>query len=507
MSHLILAPVLLPALTAVVVLLTARLSPLFHRGLSVVSLLLTLGASLALLGTAHEGARQAYAMGAWPAPHGIVLVLDQLSGTMLVLVGLLALGALVYASQGWDLRGKNFHALFQFQLMGLNGAFLTGDLFNLFVFFEILLIASYGLLHHGGGQDRLRASLHYVILNLVGSAFFVIGLALIYGGSGTLNMAELARILPAVSGQERVVLTSAGLLLFLVFSIKAAAVPLQFWLPSAYASAAAPVACLFAIMTKVGLYGIIRVHGLVYGFDSPLMVRFVPLLLLAGGALTLLVGAFGALASRSLRDALAWLVISSVGTATLALGLLGPEALAAALYYIVHSTLATGAMFLLAELIREQRGETGDLLRTGPNVQQRALLGGLFLIGAATVAGLPPTSGFFGKVAILTAATSRPEVVGWVYAAVLLGSLVGLITLSRAGSVLFWNLGPPHHVHPHRTTLGQIAPVVLLLGLTVGMSAGGGPLIEFMSEVAEQTLDRAGYVEAVLAEPIGGGAP
>ncbi|TVQ90028.1 MAG: monovalent cation/H+ antiporter subunit D [Deltaproteobacteria bacterium] len=500
MNHLILAPILIPALSAVIVLLTARADLRLHRSLSLLAMLLSCSASIALAYSAFSGAPQVYAMGGWPPPHGIVFVLDRLSATMLVLLGVLGLAALLYASQGWDARGKNFHALFHFQIMGLNGAFLTGDLFNLFVCFEILLIASYGLLLHGGGQERLRAGLHYVILNLVGSAFFVIGLALVYGGSGTLNMAELARKLTVASPAEGVVLTAAGLMLLFVFSIKAAAVPLQFWLPAAYANAAAPVACLFAIMTKVGLYGILRIHGLVYGLDSPHIVRYAPFLLLVGGAVTLLVGAFGALGSRGLRELLAWLVISSVGTALLAIGLLGTEATAAALYYMVHSTLAAGAMFLLAELIREQRGSTGDLLRPGPNVTQPTLLGGLFLLGALTVAGLPPTSGFIGKAAVLASATHRPEVVATVYAVVLLGGLIGLVTLSRAGSVLFWNLGPSPDIQPRAAGVGRVLPVLLLFGLTLGMSAGGGPLLELMTGVAAQATDTSSYIDVVLRD-------
>jgi multicomponent K+:H+ antiporter subunit D len=445
-------------------------------------------------------------MGAWSLPHGIVFVLDSLSATMLVLLSALALAALLYASQGWDERGKNFHALFQFQLMGLNGAFLTGDIFNLFVFFEILLIASYGLLLHGGGANRLKAGLHYVIVNLVGSALFVIALALVYGGAGTLNMADLARKLAEASSSEGVVLTAAGLLLLLVFAIKGAAVPLQFWLPGAYASAAAPVACLFAIMTKVGLYAILRVHGLVWGLDSALIGKYAPWLLIIGGAITLAVGAAGAIASQRLKDLLAWLVISSVGTAMIAIGHVGVDALSAALYYIVHSTLITGAMFLLAEIIANQRGAANDRLIPGPPLLQPSLLGGLFLLGAATMAGLPPTSGFIGKVGILAAAAQTPYTSAFVFAIVLGGGLLTLVTLSRAGSVLFWNVEPAAtDLHEEATpigrtaTLGELSAVGLLLGLTIALSAGAGPMFEHTRSVAAASLDTPAYIDEVLS--------
>jgi multicomponent K+:H+ antiporter subunit D len=530
LNHLILAPILLPAITAILLLLTARADRMAHRAGSVLSLLATAGVAGGLAWQAGTGPRQVYAMGAWPLPHGIVLVLDPLSATFLVLTAALALGALLFASQGWDQRGRNFHAIFQFQLMGLNGAFLTGDIFNLFVFFEILLIASYGLLLHGGGARRVRAGLHYVVLNLVGSALFLVGLALVYGGAGTLNMADLIGAVAHPEPADTVVLTAAGLTLLIVFSIKAAAVPLQFWLPGAYASASAPVACLFAIMTKVGLYAILRVHGVVFGLDGALLAKYAPILLLIGGVVTLAVGAVGALASRSLKDMLAWLVISSVGTALIALGHGGPHALTAALYYIVHSTLVAGAMFLLADLIAQQRGPVGDALRPGPVLAQPNLLGGLFLVGAATMAGLPPTSGFLGKVAVLRAAALEPYWSGLVFAAILIGGLLALVTLSRAGSALFWNLNTPaapddhghgHDAHDHHTQppatdaevtptarparLGELVPVLLLLGLSLALAAAGGPAFAYMESVAASTLDRAGYAHDVFAagpEPV-----
>jgi multicomponent K+:H+ antiporter subunit D len=517
-NHLILVPILLPALTAVLILFAARADRMLHRTGSLLSLLGTAAVSGILAWQALEGPRQVYTLGAWPVPHGIVLVLDPLGATMLVLVSALAVGALLFAAQGWDLRGRNFHPLFQLQLMGLNGAFLTGDIFNLFVFFEILLIASYGLLLHGGGEGRLKVGLHYVVLNLVGSVLFILGLALVYGGAGTLNMADLAVQATTASPLGQGVLTAAALLLLVVFALKAAAVPLHFWLPGAYASATAPVACLFAIMTKVGLYAILRVHGLVFGLDAALPGPVVAQLMLYGGGVTLAVGAVGALASRNLRDLLAWLMISSVGTTLVALSHGDLAAWSAALYYLVHSTLAAGAMFLLAEVIAEQRGRLEDALRPGPALAQPALLGGLFLIGAATLAGLPPTSGFLGKVAILQAALDTPFSAAFVFAVVLGGSLLTLVTLARAGSALFWNLdaragggevdpdepfleADPADLwpRPNPAGWGELTPIALLLGLTVAMSAGGGPLFATLERVAAATLDQDGYVRDVLA--------
>ncbi len=271
----------------------------------VVAALLAVEADLGLL--------QVYRVGGWPAPFGIVLVIDRLSAAMLLLCSAIALPVLVYAGGGWDSHGRHFHPMFQFQLMGLNGAFVTGDLFNLFVFFEVLLVASYVLMLHGQGRDRYAVGVHYVTLNLAASALFLIGVALIYAQTGTLNLAELALRVPQLQGAEASLLQAGGMLLLVVFGFKAALVPLSMWLPQTYATSAAPVAALFAIMTKVGVYAIWRVHGVVFGDgagESALMVQ--PLLLPLALATSVL-GVLGALAARTLPRLIAWLTVVSVG--------------------------------------------------------------------------------------------------------------------------------------------------------------------------------------------------
>src|SRR5690606_29127830 len=221
--------------------------------------------AIGLYVTASDGEPQPYLLGNWPAPFGIILVLDRLSATMVLVTSALALGAVLYASAGWDEKGRHFHALFQFQLLGINGAFLTGDIFNLFVFFEVLLIASYGLALHGGGPQRLKAGFQYVAINLIASTVFLFAVGLIYAVTGTLNMADLAVKVPQAAEADVALLRTGALLLFSVFAVKAALVPLHWWLPMAYAAAAAPAAALFAVMTKVGAYSILRLYTLVFG--------------------------------------------------------------------------------------------------------------------------------------------------------------------------------------------------------------------------------------------------
>jgi multicomponent K+:H+ antiporter subunit D len=249
----------MPLMAGAICLLLEQRSPLLARALSIGTTVLLLGVALYLAGVAATGTVHSYLLGNWKAPFGIVLALDRLSALMLVLTAVVAVASVLYARGGaargaHDEQGPHYHALFQFQLMGLNGAFLTADLFNLFVFFEVLLIASYGLLLHGGGASRLKAAIHYVGFNLTGSALFLIAVALLYGITGTLNMADLAQRVAVLGPEKATLVRSAALLLIVVFGVKAALLPLYFWLPDTYRAAAAPVAALFAIMTQVGVY-------------------------------------------------------------------------------------------------------------------------------------------------------------------------------------------------------------------------------------------------------------
>jgi multicomponent K+:H+ antiporter subunit D len=516
-QHLPVLPVLLPAATAIVLLLLGDQGGSSHghhrlllaRRLAIGSAALGLLIALALAVQADTGALAVYRLGAWPAPFGIVLVVDRLSAMMLVLTGLVALPVLVYASGGWDSHGRHFHALFQFQLMGLNGAFVTGDLFNLFVFFEVLLIASYVLMLHGGGRERLRVGLHYVVLNLVASALFLIGASLVYGLTGTLNFADLALRVPQVVGPDAVLLKAAALVLLVVFGFKAALAPLSLWLPATYAATSPPVAALFAIMTKVGVYAILRVHGVVFGDFTPagpgdsaaLVVQpwLLPLAL-AGSVVAVL----GALAADSLNRLVAWLTVASVGTILAAIGLFGAPAWSAALYYMANSTLVIAGLFLLAELVAAQRGQAGGQLQPASAVAQPTLLGLLLLLAAASSAGLPPLPGFIGKVMLLQASYGHAWATA-LWAVVLLVGFFTLIGLARAGSILFWNVRPSDGAAAAGASPPLVVATVALVGASVAMSVLAAPLMRYTDAAALQLTDRAAYARAVLPE-MGGAA-
>jgi len=500
----VIAPVLLPLLAGILLLLLPQSRLTLHRALSVMAVAAQLGLMLALMAAVSDGRILIYALGNWPAPFGIVLVADRLTAWMLVITALLALFALLYALRGDDRAGRYFHVLFQLQLFGLNGAFLTGDLFNLFVFFEILLLASYGLLLHGGGRRRIRAGLHFVVVNLAGSTLFLFAVGTLYGVLGTLNMADLAIKVAAAPPENVPLVRAAGLLLFGVFALKAALLPFYLWLPAAYAHTSASAAALFAIMTKVGAYSILRVYTLIFGPEAGPAANLLECWLLPLALATLMVGMIGTVASTHLRQQAAYLVVASVGSLLIAFGLNTPAGIAAGLYYLPHTTFAAAALFLLADLIARQRGIMSDRLDSGPDLPNSRLLGALFFITAIAVTGLPPLSGFLGKFLTLRAALDHP-LLPWVMGAILVAALLGLIALARTGSLLFYRVDPETApATPWPTIWVEIAPVIGLLLLLLGLTVGAGPAFDQSRAITDQMLQPQLYIQAVMNP---GGAP
>lgn len=493
-------PVLLPLIGGIA-LLFSRLGGLqLQRS---VSLLFTAGLIVITLQTlfvATTEGHQVYLLGNWLAPFGIVLVLDQLSALMVLLTAVLSLFALLYAiAQDTDKQGEDFHTLFQIQLFGLNGAFLTGDLFNLFVFFEVLLLASYGLLLHGGGRLRTKGGLHYVVINLVGSSLFLFAVGTLYGVLGTLNMADLAAKMATVSADDQGIVAAAALLLLVVFGIKAAIFPLYLWLPGAYANTSAAVAALFAIMTKVGLYAIIRVHGTLFAEQAGPLAGLHTDLLLWLGMLTLILAVFGVFAARGLKEQAAFLILASVATLLVGIGIDNSAALSASLYYLVHSTLIGGAMFLLADLVARGRGSYADRLRSAPAMSRAILMGSLFLLSAIAIAGVPPLSGFFGKVLILDSAIGHPSQ-AWIFTIVLLGSLLMMIALARSGSILFYQVSDDGENDGQAFNTRATTVMIALLMLSPVLVVAAGPMTILTEQIAEQLSDSRAYIDAVLGQ-------
>ncbi|SDX93640.1 monovalent cation/H+ antiporter subunit D [Acinetobacter kyonggiensis] len=507
--------ILIPAFTAFLLVLLGNpgAGSLAHdwrqpwrRGISYISSILGLATAILYLISASSGQISVYNLGEWAAPFGIVLVLDQLSALMVVLTYALATAVLWYASHEWDTRGRYFHAMFHFLLMGLCGAFLTGDLFNLFVFFEILLMASYVLLLHGQGKARFQLGIHYVTINLLASALFLIGLGIIYGSVGSLNMADVTRLIPLLEPDQHKLAVAGGLLLFVVFGIKAAMLPVGFWLPKTYAVATTPVAAIFTIMTKVGIYAILRINGTV--FDDHLSQSILVSWLLPIGLITSVYGVIGAIGAERLRRFVGFMILSSIGTILIAISLFNTLAWAAALYYLVHSTLIAAAFYLLSGWITSQRGAFKDHFKVAPHMKQQKVVSLTFFLIALMMAGLPPFSGFLGKVFILQATSHSPYQL-LIIIVVLIVSLLSIIAFTRIGFVLFWRATQPednpnsaeykaYQALPDQAPARNDKTIYLLLLALILYMVYASPIQQYMFKTAEQIQNNALYESRIL---------
>ncbi len=463
-----------------------------------------------------------YLLGDWQAPFGIVVVVDRLSALMLALTSMLGLAAWVYATARWDRSGVHFHPLFQFLLMGLNGAFLTGDLFNLFVFFEVLLAASYGLVLHGSGRARVAAGQHYIVVNLVASFLLLIAMALVYGVAGTLNMADLALRAGLLEGPERLLFEAGAAVLGVAFLIKAAAWPLNFWLPAAYASACAPVGAIFAIMTKVGIYALLRIGSLLLPTGAP--AAFGGEWMFPLGIATLAFGAIGLLAATQPERQAGYCIIMSSGTLLAALGMPGVTLTGPALFYLIISVLALGALFMLLEMIERTQSFGADMLAVSMEAfdledpepsdfsddvigvaipAAMAFLGMSFVACALLIAGLPPLSGFVAKFSLLAAALSMsdsggPSPAAWVLvSSVVISGLVCIIAFGRTGIRLFWSAEDT--VTP-RLRISEAAPVATLIMICVALSFWAGPAMQYLDQTASYLDKPDAYINAVLSQ-------
>ncbi len=534
--HLVAVPILLPLLAGCLLLWLDSRRHLVKAALSLGAVLLNLLVAALLLRRTAHGAAEAFTVylpSNWEVPFGIVLVLDRLSALMLLVAALVALAALLFALARWDRAGAHFHVLFQLQLMGLNGAFLTADLFNLFVFFEVMLAASYGLLLHGSGPARVRAGLHYLTINLAASSLFLIGASMIYGVAGSLNMADVAAKIPALPAGDRPLLHVAGAILAVAFLAKAAMWPLNFWLAPAYASASAPSGAVFAVLTKVGVYVLLRLSTLMFSGDAGDSAGFGSAWLLWGGMATVVFGALGVLGSQRPARLAGFSVIVSSGTLMAMLGVGRPDVTAGALYYLASSTFAVSAFFLLTELMdRSRHPDPADQrapedeedhlpfaladqeLQRDANLDDdeavligraipaaTVLLGAAFIACALLLAGLPPLSGFVGKFLMLAALLNPPgaviEWVHWLLLAIVTGSgLLSLVALSRTGMRFFWT--PVGRAAPVARSV-EYLPIVMLVTLCLWLALRADVVFGYTRATAELVHAPRQYIDAVFA--------
>jgi multicomponent K+:H+ antiporter subunit D len=546
MPHLIVAPIILPLFTAALMMMLGEKHRPLKARINLLSSMLGLAIACYLMWWVQAQGQASsigvYLPGNWQVPFGIVLVVDRLSALMLVLTGIVGVCALLFAMARWDRAGASFHALFQIQLMGLYGAFLTADLFNLFVFFEVLLAASYGLMLHGSGRARVSAGLHYIAINLLASSLFLIGAAMIYGVTGTLNMADLAMKIPLVPEADRGLLHAGAAILATAFLAKAGMWPLNFWLVPAYSAASAPVAALFAIMTKVGVYTLLRLWTLLFSGQAGASAHFGGDWLIYGGLATIGVAALCIVAAQRLERMASLSILVSAGILLAAIGFGQVGLIAGALFYLVSSTLALSALFLLAELIERSRSaneipleEDADPMPLpveslhppkGINLddEQKAVVGqvipwtmaflGLsFIACALLIIGMPPLSGFIGKLNLISALLN-PKGLGvdseqtlspaaWAFLALLiLSGLASLIALTRVGVQRFWT--PQERPSP-LLRRNECVPIMILLGLCVLLAVRAEPLLRYTADTAALLDDPKQYVMTVLGtQPIPG---
>ena len=500
MNVVLILPVLIPFLTAISAVLNWH-NRSRQRILSVAGACGLFGSSLALFSQVWLHGIQASQMGNWPAPFGITIVADLFSASLVVLTGLTGLVVVIYSLAAIDSKRESFgfHALMHFLLMGVCGAFLTGDIFNLYVWFEVLLISSFVLLQLGGEKAQLEGAIKYVTINLVSSALFLTAIAILYGMVGTLNMADLAVQLKSVDRQE--MLTTVSVLFLLAFGIKAAIFPLFFWLPASYHTPPAPVAAIFAgLLTKVGVYSLVRVFTLLFAQNS----EHIHQLILAAAGLTMMTGILGALIQNDFRRVLSFNLVSHIGYMIMGLGLFTPLAFAGTVFYTIHDIIVKTCLFLVGGIIHRLKG-TYKLSNLGGIYTDYPLVGIVFLVPALSLAGVPPLSGFWGKFVLVKAGLDGRQ---YVIAAVAL--VVGLLTLYSMAilwSEAFWKKAPNADTSslqalPVRSWLLYIIPVAVLASLMVLIGFLPEPVFDFARRSAEQLADPTAYIETVLGKSI-----
>lgn len=500
MNTVLIAPVVLPLLTGILTLLFWS-RPRVQRVISVAGAVGLLLASLVLFEAVWRDGIQAVSIGNWPAPFGITMVADLFSALMVVLAAVTGTAVAVYALAGIDAHREahGYHTFFHVLLMGVCGAFLTGDVFNLYVWFEVMLIASFVLAALGGLPAQLEGAVKYVTLNLISSALFLAAAGILYGMVGTLNMADASMRLGALRDPG---LSNVLAMLFLVaFGIKAAVFPLYFWLPASYHTPPVVVSAVFAgLLTKVGVYALIRFFTLIFTRD----VGFTHTIILVIAGATMVSGVFGAMVQQDFRRILSFHIVSQIGYMIMGLGLFSPFALAGSVFYIAHHIIVKTNLFLVSGIVHRIRG-TFDLPGLGGLFRSAPLLSTLFLIPAFSLAGMPPLSGFWAKLSLVQAGLGADQ-----YAIVAVALFAGLLTLfsmTKIWGEVFWkepgtpsgpDTAPPGPLRGGER-VAYLAPVIGLAILTVFIGLTVEPLMTVALRAADQLANPVLYINAVLA--------
>ncbi len=495
MSALVPLPIVMPLAGAALAIIVGRYRSA-QRAISLIALASTLAVSIVLLAGADREGFVTHNAGGWSADLGIVLVVDRLAGLMLVVSSLALFAVMVFAvgEAADEQQHVGFHPVYLVLAAGVSASFITADLFNLFVAFEMMLAASYVLITLGGRPDQVRSGMSYIVISLVASTLFITVLALLYAATGTVNMADLSVRLADLDPSVR---AAFALALLVVFAIKAGLFPLFFWLPDSYPTAPGPVTAIFAgLLTKVGVYAIIRTQTLL--FDAP---DWMGTVLVVVAVLTMVVGVLGAIAQDDMKRILAFHIISQIGYMIFGLGLFTVAGVAGAVFYIVHHIIVKTALFLVTGLVARRAGssrlsDVGGLVRSAP------VIAVLFAVPALSLAGIPPFSGFLAKFALIDAGLDAGA--GVAVAASLAVGLLTLYSMTKIWSGVFWGereTEPPVKPRPHGRAGAPWAMLVgtgLLVAASIAVSAWAGLLYDVAERAADDLLEPAGYVEAVL---------
>lgn len=499
MNPLLILPIIVPLVSAALCLVAWRWRHV-QRAIGVFASLIHFVLSLSLLLNVDQLGIQAAQIGGWPAPFGITIVADLFSAIMLTLASFVAAGVAVYSLWSMDEQRERFgyYVFYQVLVMGVSGAFLTGDIFNLYVWFEVMLMASFVLLALGGERPQLEGSIKYVTLNLISSAFFLSAVGLLYGVMGTLNMADLS---VKMSDEMPVGLATTLAMLFLVaFGIKAAVFPLFFWLPASYHTPPAAVSAVFAgLLTKVGVYALIRVFTLIFTQD----VGYTHTIILVIAGFTMVTGVLGAAAQHEFRRILAFHKVSQIGYIIMGLGLFTRSALAATVFYLMHYIIVKSNLFLVSGVVRHVRGSY-ELDELGGLYKSRPYLAALFMISAMSLAGLPPFSGFFAKFSLIVAGVESESYI--MVAVALLVSILTLFSMTKIWAAVFWrpapSENPPAPEVSKAAVRGMMGPIVVMAAMILVIGFGAELFYGLAMRASEQLMNPSMYYEAVM-----GGAP
>lgn len=496
-TNLPLLPVLIPMITGIV-LFFFRKNTAVQRSVSLIGVLVMLAAAVFLLIAARQRGILVYTAGGWAPPYGIVFTADLFSCIMVLMGSILSVTGVLFSLRtiGGVKESHDYYILWHFLMMGINGTFVTGDLFNLFVFFEIMLIASYGILVIGGSKPQLRETFKYLVINIISSTIFLIALGMLYSMIGSVNMADVAN---KISGAEnRHMASIVGMALFIVFGIKGAMFPLYFWLPKVHTVAAAPVSSIFSgLLIKVGVCALARAFTLIFVGDTAFTHTFI----MGIGVLTMFLGVFGAVSQMNYKSILAYHSVSQVGYMVAGLGLFTVSSLAGTIYFIVHHAFVKGCLFLTAGAAEKITG-TKDLKGMGGLLASYPGLGFLFFLAAMSLAGVPPLSGFFGKLMLLVSSAKLENY--WMIACAMAVGVLTLFSMIKIFLYAYWGT-PPRAYEPEegfspkgRIYRQSLLPVAILAGLTLLMGLMAQPVLALCTEAAEQMMNPRLYIDAVM---------